>query len=288
MKWLFLSGSDPEGISQDLRSADCNNLHEIGEKRPEYTKVFPLPQISLNLEHAYLPVWKLQWFTLPLTLTLDFFFLSSVSSKFTAYMKDCMQGTPTKYQGQEASNLTLKILAKLCFTIIHLQESFTWVVACPRPLYADIPGAYKQGFQDDSYLQVWWHCVSLCKSQNLWWTETTGTSKTTSCSVHAAAQQQQPVLAALWKRNRPCREHRGYGMCTCTNSSCFQPNFGEKSKPAKQILLYFREQQPLHLSAMCWLCSRGINARSKHGYPSTPLAETFVFMQEGPWPNFSC
>lgn len=61
-----------------------------------------------------------------------------------------------------------------------------------------------------------------------------------------------------------------------------------KSQPAKQIFLYFRDQQPLHLSAMCWLCSRGMNANTRHGYPSTPIAETFVFMQECPRPNFSC
>lgn len=48
MKW---PGSDPEEISQDLRSADCNNLQEmglpvLGERRPEYMKVmcFPHPK----------------------------------------------------------------------------------------------------------------------------------------------------------------------------------------------------------------------------------------------------
>lgn len=48
MKCLFLSGSDPEEVSQDLRSADCNNLHEmdlpvLGEIRPEYMKVMCVP-----------------------------------------------------------------------------------------------------------------------------------------------------------------------------------------------------------------------------------------------------
>lgn len=80
-------------------------------------------------------------------------------------------------------------------------------------------------------------------------------------SVHAAAQSCKSVLAAVWKRDRLCREHRGYGVSAYAQTAPAFSQTLEKSKPAKQIFLYFREQQPLHLSAMCWWCSRGINAR---------------------------
>lgn len=109
----------------------------------------------------------------------------------------------------------------------------------------------------------------------------------TRSSVHPAAQRQWVCPCCSLKKEQTMQRTQGlWPICKCTNSSCFQPNFWEKSKPAKQMFLYFREQQLLHLSAMCWLCSRGINARTAHGCSSTPLAETFVFMQEGPWPNF--
>lgn len=93
IKLPFHSVSNPEEISQDLRSADCTGLHEtvlpvLGERRPEYRNVmyspYP-PPISLKLEYACLPTWKSQGFTPHLTPAFDFFPPSLIPFKFIAY-----------------------------------------------------------------------------------------------------------------------------------------------------------------------------------------------------------
>lgn len=93
IKLPFLSSSNPEKISQDLRSANGSDRHKmglpvLGERRPEYVKVMRSPYsapIPLKLEYACLPTWKSQGFTPPLTLAFDFFFPSLIPFKFTVY-----------------------------------------------------------------------------------------------------------------------------------------------------------------------------------------------------------
>lgn len=120
--WFWSRRDQPGSKVSWLQSSTWNGLTSSRRKKTRVHEgdVFPSPQISLNLEYAHLPIWKSQWFPPPLTLALDFFFPSSIISKFTAYMRDCTQGTPTQCQGWEASNLTLKMLATRCFTIMHL------------------------------------------------------------------------------------------------------------------------------------------------------------------------
>lgn len=93
IKLPFHSISNPEEISQDLRSADCTGLHEtvlpvLEERPPEYRNVmyspYP-PTISLKLEYACLPTWKSQRFTPHLTPAFNFFPPFLIPFKFIAY-----------------------------------------------------------------------------------------------------------------------------------------------------------------------------------------------------------
>lgn len=139
-----------------------------------------------------------------------------------------MQGTSTKCQ--EASNLTLNMLATCCFTIIHLQDSFTWVTG---PIYADVPSACKQGFQDDGYLQMWWHVFpfSVWKLKPLmnrdYWDQQDHTLEALFMQL---LRDSESVLAALWKRNRLCREHRDYGIsANAQTAPAFSQTFRKKA-----------------------------------------------------------